>query len=524
MANAGKRIAEPESAAAAPLKRVKRDAAVAAEGTGEGDDGEKAHDKNDDVGFRLTRLKNAPEAHNQDTVGIADLLAGEFTKVLLTNYMFDMPWLFSECPRLHDVSVLLVHGERDRQAMANECKGYTNVTLVAPYLPIPYGTHHTKMMVVVYPAKVRVAIFTANFIAIDWNNKTQGVWFQDFELKTLGGDDDTEHKECVSNRNADGSNSVALDFEADLVGYLSRLGTKVAAFCKEELVRFDFSTAKVALVPSVPGVHTGKGANALVVYVFINMEKYGHLRVRKYASAMCFVCILAMFRMGSLDEKWFFGEFAASLLPGKKGVTATSAPVQALHIVWPSVDDVTFFVWNLTAQLHRRLGRWPCSAVSTEKYETFFAQVPSQVESTRGIASKECDAAHQTYARVDASCENCGALDWAILTSSNLSKGAWGAFQKNQTQFMIRSYELGVMFLPQLSPTNKAFAVIGSEAAAIDAATGIPSASGISQRPRVLPLPYSFPIKTYDPKVDEPWVWDLVRDEPDIFGSCYLPR
>lgn len=44
--------------------------------------------------------------------------------------------------------------------------------------------------------------------------------------------------------------------------------------------------------------------------------------------------------MGSLDEKWLFGEFAKSLLMGKKGITATSAPVQALHIIWPSVDDV----------------------------------------------------------------------------------------------------------------------------------------------------------------------------------------
>lgn len=44
--------------------------------------------------------------------------------------------------------------------------------------------------------------------------------------------------------------------------------------------------------------------------------------------------------MGSLDEKWLFGEFSKSLLMGKKGLTATSAPVQALHIIWPSVDDV----------------------------------------------------------------------------------------------------------------------------------------------------------------------------------------
>ncbi|KAL0601755.1 hypothetical protein AAY473_027948 [Plecturocebus cupreus] len=35
-----------------------------------------------------------------------------------------------------------------------------------------------------------------------------------------------------------------------------------------------------------------------------------------------------------------------------------------------------------------------------------------------------------------------------LLTSANLSKAAWGALEKNGTQLMIRSYELGVLFLP----------------------------------------------------------------------------
>lgn len=175
--------------------------------------------------------------------------------MLLTSYMYDVSWLFGECPRLCDVPVVLVHGERDRNAMENECRGYANVTLVAPFLPIPYGTHHTKMMVVVYPDKMRIAIFTANYIAIDWNNKTQGVWHQDFELKTLSDDDDDEEKETV----AATDNSHQIDFEADLVGYLSCLGPKVVAFCKSEIARFDFSNANIALIPSVPGVHKDKG-------------------------------------------------------------------------------------------------------------------------------------------------------------------------------------------------------------------------------------------------------------------------
>ena len=39
---------------------------------------------------------------------------------------------------------------------------------------------------------------------------------------------------------------------------------------------------------------------------------------------------------------------------------------------------------------------------------------------------------------------------WFLLTSANLSKAAWGSLQRNDTQLMVRSYELGVLFLPSL--------------------------------------------------------------------------
>ena len=41
-------------------------------------------------------------------------------------------------------------------------------------------------------------------------------------------------------------------------------------------------------------------------------------------------------------------------------------------------------------------------------------------------------------------------LAWLIISSHNLSKAAWGALQKNDTQLMVRSFELGVLLLPRL--------------------------------------------------------------------------
>lgn len=37
---------------------------------------------------------------------------------------------------------------------------------------------------------------------------------------------------------------------------------------------------------------------------------------------------------------------------------------------------------------------------------------------------------------------------WFLLTSANLSKAAWGKYEKNETQMFIMSYEIGVLFLP----------------------------------------------------------------------------
>lgn len=84
-----------------------------------------------------------------------------------------------------------------------------NWILHKPPLPISFGTHHSKAMLLVYPQGIRVVVHTANLIHVDWNNKTQGLWMQDFPWK-----DAKDVNRIVS-------------FENDLVDYLSAI--KVAA-------------------------------------------------------------------------------------------------------------------------------------------------------------------------------------------------------------------------------------------------------------------------------------------------------
>lgn len=46
-------------------------------------------------------------------------------------------------------------------------------------------------------------------------------------------------------------------------------------------------------------------------------------------------------------------------------------------------------------------------------------------------------------------------LEWFLLTSANLSQAAWGVSEKNDSQLYIKSFEIGVLFLPQRIVTIK---------------------------------------------------------------------
>ena len=99
--------------------------------------------------------------------------------------------------------LMIVHGERassaEGQELRQEASLFPNITLVyvrthpatltsvsflrncfpnifSPQadLPIAYGTHHTKMMLLSYDVGMRVVIHTSNLLAGDWHNKTQG--------------------------------------------------------------------------------------------------------------------------------------------------------------------------------------------------------------------------------------------------------------------------------------------------------------------------------------------------------------
>ncbi|TXG47099.1 hypothetical protein EZV62_026393 [Acer yangbiense] len=277
--------------------------------------------------FRLLRVQGLPSWANTSCVSIGDVIQGDVLVAILSNYMVDIDWLMPACPSLAKVPhVLVIHGEGDGTLEHMKRRKRANWILHKPPLPISFGTHHSKAMLLVYPRGVRIIVHTANLIHVDWNNKSQGLWMQDFPWK----DQNTPSTGC--------------GFENDLVDYLSALkwpefnanlpGLGNFKINPSFFKKFDYSSATVRLIASVPGYHTGP-----------NLKKWGHMKLRTVLQECTFdkefqksPLIYQFSSLGSLDEKWM-AELSSSMSSGfadDKTPLGLGEPL----IIWPTVEDV----------------------------------------------------------------------------------------------------------------------------------------------------------------------------------------
>eukprot|EP00250_Pteridium_aquilinum_P016998 c23402_g1_i3 orf=440-2491(-) len=471
--------------------------------------------------FQLLRVRGLPSWANSGCVGIQDVIEGDILFALLSNYMVDFEWLISACPILNRVpQVVVVHGESGGSLERLKAGKPSPWLLHKPPLPLSYGTHHSKAMILVYRTGVRVIVHTANLIYVDWNNKTQGLWMQDFPYK---------------NEMNKGSTSA---FEDDLIEYLEALqwnGCSVnlpnngltridASFFR----RFDYSSAKVRLIASVPGYHQGQ-----------KLRKWGHMKLRSILERHHFdesfvksPLVYQFSSLGSLDEKWL-SEFTVST---SSGSTSQSKPLGpgSIQILWPTVEDVRCSIEGYSAG-----NAIPSPLKNVEK--DFLRQYWARWCADH--TGRTCVMPHfKSYVRY-----NGQDLAWFLLTSANLSKAAWGALQKNGSQLMIRSYELGVLFLPFVQDTGISFSCTGARTRHnLDQKTKTGETNecstiltdeqkikfvttcyernkDIGQRTALeFPIPYKLPPERYGSE-DVPWSWDRQYFKPDMCGELW-PR
>ncbi|KAJ0056274.1 hypothetical protein NL108_004559, partial [Boleophthalmus pectinirostris] len=375
-------------------------------------------------------------------------LFGTLKESVQFNYCFDVAWMVEQYPKeFRDCPVLIVHGDK-REAKARlvrDAQPYPHVKLCQAKLDIAFGTHHTKMMLLWYEEGFRIIILTSNMIRADWYQKTQGMWMSPLFPR-------------LPKDNSNSGESPTF-FKRDLLEYLATYRAPELEEWIQRIKEHDLSETKVYLIGSTPGRYVGP-----------DMDRWGHLRLRKLLYDHTTPIpgeerwpVVGQFSsigsMGIDKTKWLTAEFQRTLTTLGKSSLRSDPP---LYLLYPSVEDVRTslegypgmfdllycVISSINCHINCHIfclagGSLPYSIQTAQKQLWLHSFFHRWKADTTGRTHAMPHI--KTYMRVS---PDFSELAWYCITSANLSKAAWGALEKNNTQIMVRSYELGVLFLP----------------------------------------------------------------------------
>lgn len=380
-------------------------------------------------------------------------------------------------------------------------------------MPEMFGTHHSKMMILLrHDDAAQVIIHTANTIPHDWTNMTNGVWKSPLLplLPRPPGDQQTQNEDSDDASAPSGPRPIGTGkrFKQDLLRYLGAYNARKAITqpLVEELEKYDFSSIRAALIASTPGRHgTNWGWRALKKALEVVPVRADESTV---VAQMSSIATLGP-RPTWLQDTLFKAMSASKTKP---------SPQPNFRVVFPTVDEI-----------HRSLAGYMSGASIHCKIQS--KQQAKQLDYMRNMyyhwANDSPNGKDLGQAEVKNSGRNRAAphiktyirygkesIDWALLTSANLSKQAWGEAVNSAGEMRISSWEIGVLVWPELLAEDKDAIMVET----LQKDTPSRRASDDDRRPMVgLRVPYSLPLQKYGHS-EIPWVATLPHAEPDCKG------
>ncbi|KAJ5994021.1 hypothetical protein N7451_009745 [Penicillium sp. IBT 35674x] len=490
--------------------------------------------------FQLTHIQDLPDkgGFNDGTVKLRDILGDPMIKECWQfNYCFDVDFVMSKFDQdvRSLVRVKIVHGSWERESMNKirideACTRYPNVEAITAYMPERFGTHHSKMMVLLrHDDLAQVIIHTANMIPQDWANMTQAVW-QSPLLPLLS-------PGALPSSPENKSPGTGSRFKRDLLTYLRAYGPKKTGPLVQQLSRYDFSAIRAALIASVPSkqnlIDLEPGNTTLWGWPALK-DLMGQVPVRRTEEKDRQKCHIAI-QVSSIaslgqSDKWI-KEFFRALAP-------SSDPLPKYSIIWPTAEEVCHSLGGFASggSIHMKtqsaahqkqlqyLRPYLCQWTGDSKVIDLSEDKP-QREAGRGKAAPHI----KTYIRF--SDEKMESIDWAMVTSANLSTQAWGAVPNASGEVRISSFEIGVVVWPELynDPIS-----LGSAKSKDDADTlMVPCFKQNQPDPSYLApgaatvvglrMPYDLPLTAYRSS-DEPWSSTVLQRMAAEWGVGELPE
>nr|CDJ92132.1 Tyrosyl-DNA phosphodiesterase domain containing protein [Haemonchus contortus] len=132
----------------------------------------------------LTKVAGLSREFNAGTYHLSDILQIIRPQLSLHfNFMIDLEWLIQQYPvPCRDSPIQCVVGEKmgtDKRSLLKDVSSLNlkQVSVLGAPLPIPFGTHHTKLSIFDCEEKLHVIVSTANLIEGDWHEKTQCFYY-----------------------------------------------------------------------------------------------------------------------------------------------------------------------------------------------------------------------------------------------------------------------------------------------------------------------------------------------------------
>ncbi|ALC38575.1 gkt [Drosophila busckii] len=426
----------------------------------------------------LTAITDSRPTHQEPlSVTLQEILdesLGEIESTVQINFMVDIGWLLGHYyfAGILEKPLLVLYGDESPELLGIG-KFKPQVTAIKVNMPTPFATSHTKMMLLGYAdGSMRVVISTANLYEDDWHNRTQGLWISP-KLTPLPEGADTAAGES------------ATGFKQDLMLYLveyklSQLQPWIARIRKS-----DCSAVNVFFVGSVPGGHRESTVRG---------HPWGCARLgsllAKHATPIDdrIPVVCQSSSIGSLGpnvQPWIQQDFVNNL---RKDSTTVGRLRQMppFKMIYPSFGNVSRSHDGMLGG-----GCLPYGKQTNDKQPWLKTHLQQWKSSDRHRSQAMPHI--KTYTRFNLE-DQC--VYWFVLTSANLSKAAWGSFNKNsniQPCLRIANYEAGVLFLPRFVTGEETFPLGNSR-------NGVPA----------FPLPYDVPLTPYGAD-DTPFLMDYLH-------------
>ncbi|EXJ93902.1 hypothetical protein A1O1_02295 [Capronia coronata CBS 617.96] len=468
--------------------------------------------------FKLTSIHDLPGSQNIDTFSLHDILGNPLIKeAWIFNFCFDVDWLMDhfDADTRAQVKVKIVHGswraeDANRLGIEDACRRWPNVEAVTAYLPDPFGTHHSKMFILfTHDDLAQVVIHTANMLHKDWSNMTQAVWQspmlpRKMPIAPVAGKPHTDG--TTIGRIGTGSR-----FKHDLTAYLAAYGSKTKSL-REQLVQYDFAAVRAALIASVPSRMPDWSTVQVDPKGLWDQQLWGYPSLFRSLESICPTAhpkakgshpsyidkhedanphvICQVSSIATLPVPWLNQFFPAlcgqhsrdkpkptttttTTTPSAKQTqtqTQTQAWTNNISIIYPTPANVAVSLDGYASggSIHTKAQ----TAAHLKQIATLRKSLCQWTEgpNPETRAGRHLAAPHiKTYVRFRAKPTTehpAPDIDWALMTSANLSTQAWGTLREKgkekgknkdkdggkekEKEVVVQSFEIGVLVWPEL--------------------------------------------------------------------------